>query len=175
MPSSLMQGKEQIFNWVSTNANNINNILDIGVGEGTYFNLLSSIKEFTWSGIEAWEPYIKKYELEKKYNTIFHCDVRNFGWNKRYDLVIAGDVLEHMTKQDAILLVEKILDNSNMLIISIPVVYMPQDEFEDNPFEIHVKPDWSVEEVRSTWGNKIKAEWRKGKKSPIGVFWLSTI
>jgi len=78
-----------------------------------------------------------------------------------------------MTKEEAIILVDNILKNTNTLIISIPVIYSPQDDVGGNPFEIHVKPDWSVDEIREIWGDKIKMEWRKGKKSFIGVFWLS--
>jgi predicted TPR repeat methyltransferase len=173
MPTSIAQGKPEIFNWVLQKSNDINSILDIGVGEGTYFNLLSSIKEFNWDGIEVWDPYIEQFNLKDKYDVIHNIDARQFTWNKHYDLTIAGDILEHMTKEEAIILVDNILKNTNTLIISIPVIYSPQDDVGGNPFEIHVKPDWSVDEIRETWGDKIKMEWRKGKKSFIGVFWLS--
>ena len=171
MGFSLIFGKNKIFSWVKKNSQNINSILDIGPGQGTYFDLLSSLKPFNWTGIEAWNDYIKKFKLEEKYNKIYNQDVRNFDWSdKFFDLIIAGDVLEHMTKEEAIILVDKCLEHSNQLIISIPIIYMPQDELEGNPFEVHVKPDWSNEEIHATWGKHIRAS---NCIKCIGVYLLS--
>jgi hypothetical protein len=50
---------------------------------------------------------------------------------------------------------------------------MPQDDIEGNPFEIHVKPDWTHEEVVDTWKDVLKNHWRKSVKSKIGVYWLA--
>jgi hypothetical protein len=50
---------------------------------------------------------------------------------------------------------------------------MPQDEVNGNPFEVHVKDDWTHEEVMQTWNTYVKNFYRKGKKSKIGVYWLS--
>jgi hypothetical protein len=50
---------------------------------------------------------------------------------------------------------------------------MPQDELEGNPFEVHVKDDWSHNEVIATWGAYIKETYRKSGKSKIGVYWLT--
>jgi hypothetical protein len=90
------------------------------------------------------------------------------------DVVIAGDVLEHMTKEDAITLVDRILQVSKTLIVSIPIRYMPQDEHAyPNPHEEHVKDDWSHEEVMATWGKYVKDSYRKSQKSKLGVYWMS--
>lgn len=171
MGFSAKQGKQEIVQWINNDKDSISSILDIGPGQGTYFDLLSSMKQFVWEGIEAWQPYIEKFQLEKKYNRIYNEDVRNFNWDEKfYDLIIAGDILEHMSKEDAVTLVENCLNHSKQLIISIPVVYMPQGELENNPFEVHVKPDWSDEEVKTTWGLYIKQSVRV---KMIGVYLLS--
>jgi predicted TPR repeat methyltransferase len=171
MGFSAKQGKKEIVQWVDNDKDSISSILDIGPGQGTYFNLLSPMKQFLWEGIEAWKPYIEKFQLEKKYNKIYNEDARNFNWDEKfYDLIIAGDILEHMSKEDAVILVENCLNHSKQLIISIPIVYMPQGELENNPFEVHVKPDWSDEEVKTTWGNYIKDS---SKVKMIGVYLLS--
>jgi hypothetical protein len=81
--------------------------------------------------------------------------------------------MEHMTKAEAVALVEQILDHCKTLIISIPIIHMPQDAVEGNPFEVHVKDDWSHDEVVSTWTQYIKQSYRKSSKSKIGVYWLS--
>jgi hypothetical protein len=171
MGFSAKHGKKEIIQWVNDDKDSISSILDIGPGQGTYFDLLSSMKQFSWEGIEAWKPYIEKFQLEKKYNKIYNEDVRNFNWNEKfYDLIIAGDILEHMSKDDAVILVENCLNHSKQLIISIPVVYMPQGELENNPFEVHVKPDWSDDEVKTTWGKYIKDS---ARVKMIGVYLLS--
>lgn len=174
MGISSKQGKPETLKWIADNKDNINSILDIGAGSGTYYKLLSTIKPFKWSAIEAWKSYIEEFNLKKMYDIVYNEDVRNFEWRENYDLVIAGDVLEHMNKADAEILVEKILNHADTLIISIPITHMPQEAINDNPFEFHVKDNWTHQEVQSTWGSFIKDCWiPKGKKSQVGVYWLS--
>lgn len=180
MPFSSKVGKDQILEWFTHNQSNIKRILDIGVGSGTYANLVK-IKhnlcvDSDWVGVEAWAPYVEKYKLTSLYNQIINIDVRLVDWSSlgKFDVVIAGDILEHMTKEDAIQLVEKILDHSSMLIISIPISFSPQDEYEGNPFEIHVKPDWSDDEVKETWGQYIQNSFSNSTGNfRLGVYWLS--
>jgi 2-polyprenyl-3-methyl-5-hydroxy-6-metoxy-1,4-benzoquinol methylase len=179
MGYSLRGGKPETAQWFKENENNITRVLDIGAGSGTYVKLIKEefdiCKNSEWIAIEAWQPYIEKFNLTSMYNLVINQDVRTVNWNSlgHFSVTIAGDVLEHMTKDEAIELVSKILKHSKMLIISIPIIYMPQDEIEGNPFEVHVKPDWSHDEVISTWGNKIKKFHRKSPKSKIAVYWLS--
>lgn len=174
MGISSKQGKPETLKWITENKDNINSILDIGAGSGTYYKLLSTIKPFKWSAIEAWKSYIEEFNLEKMYDVVYNEDVRNFVWKENYNLVIAGDILEHMNKADAEILVEKILNHTDTLIISIPITHMPQEAINENPFEFHVKDDWTHQEVQSTWGQFIKDCWiPKGKKIQVGVYWLS--
>jgi 2-polyprenyl-3-methyl-5-hydroxy-6-metoxy-1,4-benzoquinol methylase len=177
MGTSLASGKDQILEWFLKNEQNINTVVDIGAGSGTYIGLIKESNQCcnnaNWIGIEAWQPYIQKFNLEDRYNKILNQDVRTIDWTQLGpDVVIAGDVLEHMSKQDAIVLVDQILKVSKTLIISIPIRHMPQDAINGNPFEIHVKDDWSHDEVMHTWPQYIKNHWRKSIKSKIGVYWL---
>jgi hypothetical protein len=147
MPYSLEAGKSTIIKWIDK-LPNTNSMLDIGVGIGTYYHLLNPIIGGKWEGIEAWKPYIEEYDLEKFYDVIHNEDARLYDWsNKFYDLVIAGDVLEHMTKEESIKLINDALDHSTACIISIPVVWMPQDAVDGVPYEIHVKDDWTHDEI----------------------------
>lgn len=179
MGYSLRGGKPETAQWFKDNESSIKNVLDIGVGSGTYVKLIKEefnlCKDSVWTGVEAWEPYIEKFNLKDLYDVIINKDVRTINWDEleNFDVSIAGDVLEHMTKDEAIMLVEHLLKKSKTLIISIPIVYMPQDDVDGNPFEIHVKPDWSHDEVLATWKNKIKKFYRKSPKSKIAVYWLS--
>jgi predicted TPR repeat methyltransferase len=179
MPYSLPSGKTQTAEWFSNNQDSINRVLDIGAGAGTYPKLIKQEHNIChtaeWVGIEAWEPYIEQFDLKILYDQVVNCDARKLDWNNlgKFDVAIAGDVLEHMTKEEAVVLVNEILENCGTLIISIPIRYMPQDDIEGNPFEIHVKPDWTHEEVVDTWKDVLKNHWRKSVKSKIGVYWLA--
>lgn len=176
--SSNRSGKEQILTWFRSEEKNINTIIDIGAGRGTYINLVKESNKLclnsSWIAIEAWEPYIQQFKLKSRYNRVISSDVRKVDWSQfnKVDVVIAGDVLEHMSKQDAISLVENVLKVSKYLVISIPIVHFPQDEIAGNPFEVHVKDDWSHDEIMETWGSYIFSSFRKGTKSKIGVYWL---
>lgn len=176
---SLRNGKPETAEWFQQNQSTISRILDIGCGSGTYPRLIKQefclCQDAEWVGVEAWLPYIQEFKLNTLYNQVINCDVRELDWNNmgHFDVAIAGDVLEHMTKQQAVDLVESVLDHSTWLIISIPIRYMPQDDIDGNPFEVHVKPDWTHDEVVDTWGAYIKRTYRKSVKSKLAVYWLS--
>ena len=86
-----------------------------------------------------------------------------------FDVTIAGDVLEHMSKEDAVDVVGKILNVSTYLFISIPIIHYPQDEVNGNPYEAHVKDDWSHDEMMETFPQIIKH--RAGRR--VGVYMLT--
>lgn len=179
MPYSLATGKPETGNWFLQNSESISRVLDIGAGSGTYPKLIKheydTCKSAEWVGVEAWDNYITEFNLPALYDTVINMDARLIDWNSlgEFDVAIAGDVLEHMTKDEAVALVDNILNISKTLIISIPIVYMPQDEYEGNPFEIHIKPDWSHAEVMETWGDLITKSFVKSKASKVGVYWIS--
>lgn len=160
MGTSSREGKEKIKSWVSS-LDKINTVLDIGVGKGTYVQLLKHkgriIPTAKFIGVEAWLPYIEQFSLKTKYDLIINEDLRNLNFNEigNVDLTIAGDVLEHVTKEDAINTVKKISKISRFMIISIPVIHYPQDEINNNPFEKHIKDDWTDQEILETWGELI--------------------
>jgi 2-polyprenyl-3-methyl-5-hydroxy-6-metoxy-1,4-benzoquinol methylase len=177
MGTSLSSGKDQILQWFQQNENRIKTVVDIGAGSGTYIKLIKEEAQCCvdshWVGIEAWQPYVEKFNLKNRYNQIINQDVRSVDWSiLSPTVIIAGDVLEHMSKQDAIALVEEILQPGTTLIISIPIRHMPQEAINGNPYEVHVKDDWSHNEVVETWKNYICQSYRKSPKSKIGVYWL---
>lgn len=179
MGYSLSTGKAETLKWFQDNENKITRVLDIGAGSGTYINLIklknNICSSAEWVGVEAWQNYINEFKLDDKYDTVINQDVRKLEWDSlgNFSVAIAGDILEHMSKDEAIILVDTIMSRCNTLIISIPIVHMPQDEVNGNPYEVHVKDDWSHNEVLETWGEYIKTFYRKSSKSKIAVYWLS--
>ena len=173
MPKSSNSGKRWIKNTVLEIFNKPMKILDVGCGRGTYKRLFKDIPfmyQSNWTGVEVWEPYIELFSLKSVYNTILNEDARKLNWNKLgiWDLVFMGDVLEHMTKQEAQHLVDQCLPNTKYIVISIPIVHMSQGAEHGNPYEIHVKPDWTDQEVLESFPNIIKHH----KEGKIGVYLL---
>lgn len=153
MPTSLTNGKAwtaRIFNSIAYYTK-IDRVLDIGPGMGTYTYLKHPGQH--WACVEAWGEYVEKFSLASKYDHVVVADARYVDFNKlgKFDVCLLGDVLEHMTKGEALDLVETLLMHSRVLIVSMPIVHFPQDSVEGNFFERHIKDDWSHEEVMETF------------------------
>lgn len=122
--------------------------LDIGVGAGTYAKMFPHLE---WTGVEIWGPYIEQYGLRDLYPTLHNVDAREWEPTQQYDVVFCGDVLEHMTAQEAKALLDR-LKYPTTVIISIPIGHYPQGEYEGNPYERHVTDNWTVDEFHSVFG-----------------------
>lgn len=123
-------------------------VLDVGAGQGVYLDL---IRESLGGGVivnavEVWQPYIDQFNLINRYDRLYAMDVRHME-NFDYDLVILGDILEHMSEVEAIKLWDKISKQAKYAIISIPIIHYHQDAINGNPYEIHVEEDWDTKKV----------------------------
>ena len=172
MGKSSSEGKDIILNWVRELP--LSTVLDIGAGSGTYRKMFTKNRVHTtahWTAIEAWKPYIDNFKLTELYDSVINDDVRNVDIASlgQFDIVFMGDVLEHISKQDAIELVDKVMTVAKCAVISIPIVHWPQSDLHGNPFEVHVKDDWSDAEVTATFSKYIS---RSHQGTNIGVYWL---
>lgn len=176
MPASAKEGKQETFAWVNKLDHDFKRVLDLGVGKGTYSRLFrkqpSKLRNCHWIGIEAWAPYIKQFNLFTRYHEIINQDIREADYDnlKPIDIAFAGDVLEHVTKEEAVDVVDKVLKISPYMVISVPIIYYPQGPLEGNPYEVHVKDDWSHEEIMSTFP-QIKKAWTG---NVVGCYLLSS-
>jgi len=123
--------------------------LDIGCGAGTYAKMFPHLE---WTGVEIWGPYIEQFGLRDLYPTLHNVDAREWTPTQKYDVAFLGDVLEHMTAGEAYDLAIKVASCSTTQIISIPIGYYPQGEYDGNPYERHVKDNWTVDEFHSVFG-----------------------
>lgn len=131
-------------------------VWDIGCGDGTYARLMNDRRTTqNWVGVEIWKPYITQYGLWGYYNMVYTVDARTYPFqgrvSKETDLVIFGDVLEHMPEDDARKLILKAKENFRWILVSIPIVHAPQGEVDGNPYEAHVK-HWSFDEMHAAMG-----------------------
>lgn len=143
-------------------------ILDVGAGSGTYYNALkrNGYHRASVDAIEIWKPYIDEFNLSSKYKNVFEVDVRE--WKDfDYDVVIFGDILEHMTKDEALAVWSRVSDQAKNAVISIPIIHYHQGHINGNPYEEHVKDDWSHTEVVESFSGIVDS-WQ-GKV--VGAYW----
>jgi hypothetical protein len=196
MPYSSNNGKEFFINefvkladqvWREKPVHNKNvYVLDIGVGAGIYADLITTelsqrqgvVKpdQVKIAGVEIYYPYVKNFDLNYKYDRLIIGDARHLDYSSFYppfqsyfDFVILGDVVEHMTKEEALKLIDKI--PTQYVILSIPISIYHQGEEFGNPFEAHVKPDWSHDEVIHAFGIGTSMQLVKFEKhEDVGVY-----
>ena len=127
-------------------------VLDLGVGAGKYGKIVKKVlPESLVVGVEIWAPYVAEFNLNKIYDKVHICDARIYP-DFNYDLVFLGDVLEHMTKDEAIDLWRKVSKQAKTAILSIPIINFPQShEHGGNPFEDHIKDNWTHDEVMTSF------------------------
>ena len=130
-------------------------IVDIGPGEGTYVKLARGVTPgCRWIGIEAWGPYVEKFDLFTLYDWVIVSDVRHvdpYTIVRRPDLVILADVLEHMTQLEARGVLARMRDWAEHVLVSVPLAHHDQDPYQGNWFEIH-REHWSSREMRRELG-----------------------
>lgn len=140
--------------WAATAINKLKpkTVLDIGPGEGIYGKIVRKFSPETEKlvGVEIWGPYVEQFKIRDFYDEVWICDARIYP-DYKYDLVIFGDVLEHMSKEDAVALWKKVSKQAKYAIISVPIIHFHQDAVNNNPYEIHVKEDWTTKEVLETF------------------------
>lgn len=140
MPGSAIEGKDMVRDFIIRNE--VKSVLDIGPGEGTYYHALQDSGIIQLDGIEAWGPYVNDFSLVDKYNKLIIGDVYYIDWNKLqdYDIVLFGDVLEHMPEQQGWDVILRAAKQSKWVVISLPIINYPQGvSFDGNWFEAHIE------------------------------------
>ncbi|WP_257448116.1 methyltransferase domain-containing protein [Archangium lipolyticum] len=147
----------------------VDRVVDIGPGRGTYAGF--QVEGQFWTAVEVWGPYVREFELSQLYDRVIVADARWVDWSLLggFDLSLCGDVMEHMEKQHAVDLADRLLRHGRFVIISIPVEHYPQSEVNGNPFEAHVKDDWSHEEVMASFPDVVVSH----RQGDIGVYCLA--
>lgn len=162
------ENKEVIKDWIHEIDNDgavQTHVLDIGAGTGTYSKLAKREGE-VWTALEVFYPYVNMFGLHDLYESVIIGDARyinysilprnyllstnskkgyegGYGW----DLIIAADMLEHMTREDAKNLIQKLTNHCRRLLICFPVEHQEQHAGEEgNDFETHVD-HWTFDEM----------------------------
>jgi hypothetical protein len=125
------------------NNNKISKIIDVGAGSGKYATLLSG---FTMDCIEIFENYIDKFNLKDKYKNVTLGNIVDFDFSE-YEFLIFGDVLEHLSINDSINIINKINKNNQKCFIVIPYNSI-QNICHNNIYEVHLQSDLTIETMK---------------------------
>ena len=131
--SSYPYGKDEVCAWIRDHFPNESTVLDVGACDGLWRRLLP---EYTMDAVEAYAPNVAR--LTGYRNTI-QADIMDYRF-KWYDLIIFGDVLEHLTVEDAQALLKYSFPRCRDMIVAVPFLY-PQGAIYGNPYEVHRQPD----------------------------------
>ena len=138
MPGSWGYFKTQIHEYLTKNFSPENTVLDVGCGQGDYYEMLKDHFK-TIDAVEIWEPYIEEYKLKEKYTNLYNVDIIDFEFDY-YDIIIMGDILEHLSRENAVKLLNKIINKCKELIVVVPY-NLPQETVFGNVYEKHLQPD----------------------------------
>jgi hypothetical protein len=115
-------------------------ILDVGAGWGKYHFLLP---EYTMDACEIWALNVEKNQLCDLYREVFTKDICDLKFNY-YDVLIFGDVLEHIPRTRAKELLLDVWERCGQLYIAVPFLY-EQGPHAGNPYEKHEQDDLTLE------------------------------
>jgi len=134
---SYNEGKDEVCAWIQRNFTERDTVLDVGACDGKWRDLLPAV---TMDAVEIFEPYARKL---KGYRNIFVTDIckLEYDW---YDLIIFGDVIEHMNVQDAQEVLEYAKERCWDMIVAVPFQYK-QGEVDGNPWQAHIQDDLTPE------------------------------
>ena len=138
MPTSFQFFKQEVRDYIVDNVAVNKKILDVGAGIGTYSDMLKNYGYYM-DCVEIYEPYVVNYQLDKKYNYVFVQSVVGFNFDY-YEFIIMGDVLEHLSVEDAQSIIKKIVTSGKQCLVAVPYL-MEQGEHEGNAHETHLQPD----------------------------------
>jgi phospholipid N-methyltransferase len=147
MPTSYNFYKDLIKDWILENISTDLKILDVGPGVGTYSDLIRT-HGYKMDAVEIWQPYIDDYELNTKYDNVYNDNIlsKDAEFIEQYDFVIIGDVLEHLSVEDAQKLMRLLQLKNKKYLIAVPYS-LEQGECEGNVYETHLQPDLTPELV----------------------------
>lgn len=133
--SSYDYGKDKVLEWIHENVPTDATILDVGSCDGKWRTMLSE-----YPNVDACDIFAPNIEATRTmYRESYCMDILDYKY-KHYDLVIFGDIIEHMDVGGAQAALKYAKAHSNAVIVSVPYRY-PQGALYGNPWEAHIQAD----------------------------------
>ena len=149
MPTGVLLAAERTITYAGTITPTPRTVLDVGCGYGKYGVLLREYLDPTPTviGCEAWQPYVTPHRLAGVYDQLHVCDVLHLDQAvlDTCDLVLLGDVIEHIDKTAALDLLARC---SGWVVVNTPA-----EHFDTGPglppTEAHVS-HWTAADFAAT-------------------------
>jgi hypothetical protein len=148
MPYSSPKYKLKIREFFSKKVGSSSKILDVGPGMGQYGYLLQDLG-YTIDCVEIFEPYIDKFKLHDKYDNVYGGDIKSFDFST-YDVLILGDILEHLKIKEAKKLLKEINEQNKKCLVCVPYE-MEQGEVYGNIYEKHHQSDLTPDVMKKRY------------------------
>lgn len=131
-------------------------VLDVGPGFGKYGVLFREYcpKHPMMVGVEAWEPYVADHRLRGVYDHMYVMDVLDLPVHdlNMCEAVFMGDVIEHLDKDRALELLERIW---RPVVINTPEHYFHNGD--NLPWTETHRSHWTLDDFRAT-GRVVREE-----------------
>ena len=164
MAFSSGEGKGFFKDWIENFATpqGYEKFLDVGCGAGHYGKILraAAVPFAVVDAIEVFPEYIERHGLKEIYDDIMIRDIRQvYDEVKPYDVIIMGDVLEHLTKEEAIAVVEGLKIKCCFIWVALPMKIdrswsygyeQLEEEWAENEYGRHLH-DWTHAELQETF------------------------
>lgn len=134
-------------------------VLDVGAGAGKYGGLIKEVlpKAIT-TAIEIEADYISRFSLNGIYDQVWNMNVMDIispkNYEQNFDLVMIGDIIEHLRKSDGLDLINYLVYRSKWILIEFPHHYL-QNSVEGYSSEAHIsvwgEGDFNVFETTSLY------------------------
>ena len=134
-------GKIEVLHWIRRNFYEGQTCLDVGACDGKWSDLLGGYLKI--DACEIFSPNIWAHHLKEKYRRVFNLDINEMEY-KHYDLIIIGDVIEHMSVENAQKALAYALPRCKDLIVGVPFLYA-QGALYGNQWERHIQDDLTPE------------------------------
>ncbi len=116
--------------------------LDLGAGAGKYGSIVRKIDHsINIIAIEIEKDYLERFNLHSIYDEIWNVPIINLMlpeyYNIHFDVVMAGDVLEHLKKSEGIDILNFLIYRSRWIIVEFPHRYL-QNAVDGYTSEAHI-------------------------------------
>lgn len=134
-------GKDQIIDWIRRNFSQGETCLDVGPCDGKWSRLLDGYLKM--DACEIYYPNILNNDLDRMYRKVYNLDICDLEY-RHYDLIIFGDVIEHMSVERAQQALDYAMPRCRDLIVGVPYLYA-QGALYGNQWERHIQDDLTPE------------------------------
>ena len=146
--ASYTGGKETVVRYLKSHFPKGSTCLDVGCSDGRYYFLLSD--HFIVDGVEIFEPYIKDNKLYDLYRNLTCANIVDFKYTENYDVVVFGDILEHLSVENAQKVVAEAKLHSKEIVFAVPYL-LSQGGNNGNDYEAHIQDDLTPEIVKERY------------------------